>query len=65
MEVKNLKMTYNMEYADCIEASFPVFMDIVAQQEGSQDVVKRTNNVNAFLSQWKPFFKEFVRETAD
>lgn len=31
MEVKNLKMTYNMEYSDCVEASFPVLMDIVSQ----------------------------------
>jgi translation initiation factor eIF-2B subunit epsilon len=30
MEVKNLKMTYNMEYSECVEASFPVLMDIIS-----------------------------------
>lgn len=30
MEVKNLKMTYNMEYSDCVESSFPVLMDIIS-----------------------------------
>lgn len=29
MEVKNLKMTYNMDYPDCIEASYPVLLDLV------------------------------------
>jgi hypothetical protein len=35
MEMKSLKMTYNMEYADCVEASFPVILSQVAAMEGS------------------------------
>ncbi len=30
MEMKSLKMTYNMEHSDCVEAFFPVLMGIVA-----------------------------------
>jgi hypothetical protein len=46
MEMKSLKMTYNMEHAECVEASFPVLMGIVAQMEGSaEDTAKRTKNI--------------------
>ena len=30
MEMKSLKMTYNMEHADCVEAFFPVLLGIIA-----------------------------------
>jgi hypothetical protein len=65
MEVKNLKMTYNMEYSDCIESSFPVLLDIISQLEGSDDAGKRAKNIQGFLTEWKGFFKDFVRETPD
>jgi hypothetical protein len=46
MEMKSLKMTYNMEHAECVEAFFPVLMGIVAQIEGSpDDTAKRTKNI--------------------
>lgn len=65
MEVKNLKMTYNMEYSDCVEASFPVLMGIIAQSEGSDEAAKRAKNIQTILTEWKPFLKDFVREVAD
>lgn len=36
MEVKNLKMTYNMDYSDCIEASYPVLLNTINEMEGSE-----------------------------
>jgi len=46
MEMKSLKMTYNMEHAECVEAFFPVLMGIVGQMDGSQDdPVKRAKNI--------------------
>jgi hypothetical protein len=46
MEMKSLKMTYNMEHAECVEAFFPILMGIVAQMEGSaEDTAKRTKNI--------------------
>ena len=46
MEMKSLKMTYNMEHAECVEAFFPVLMGIIAQMEGSpDDTAKRTKNI--------------------
>lgn len=65
MEVKNLKMTYNMEYSDCVEASFPVLMNIIATTEGSDEASKRAKNIQTVLTEWKPFLKDFVRELAD
>lgn len=65
MEVKNLKMTYNMDYTDCVEASFPTLMDIIAQAEGSDEGAKRAKNIQTILTEWRPFLKEFVREDGD
>jgi translation initiation factor eIF-2B subunit epsilon len=65
MEVKNLKMTYNMDYSDCIEASYPVLLDLIGLQEGSDDNAKRAKNIQTTLTEWKPFFKDFVRELID
>lgn len=66
MEMKSLKMTYNMEHAECVEAFFPVLMGIVGLMDGSQDdPVKRAKNIQTFLSQWKVFIKDFVREEPD
>lgn len=45
MEVKNLKMTYNMDYADCIEASYPVLLDLIGQMEGAEDNAKRAKHI--------------------
>jgi hypothetical protein len=65
MEVKNLKMTYNTEYSDCIEASFPVLMGIVATADGSDDAAKRAKNIQTTFNEWKVFLKDFVREIGD
>lgn len=66
MEMKSLKMTYNMEYSDCVEASFPVVLSQIAQMEGSSDDAgKRAKNIQTFLSEWKSFIKDFVREDSD
>lgn len=45
MEIKNLKMTYNMDYSDCVEASFPVLLGIVSNMEGSEEPGKRAKNI--------------------
>ena len=29
MEMKSLKMTYNMDYQDCVEAFIPVLLDLI------------------------------------
>lgn len=65
MEVKNLKMTYNMDYPDCIEASYPVLLDLVGQMEGAEENAKRAKHIQTTFTEWKPFFKDFVREHAD
>lgn len=59
-------MTYNMEHAECVEAFFPVIMGIISQIEGSaDDTAKRTKNIQTFLTSWKTFLKDFVREEPD
>ena len=51
MEMKSLKMTYNMEHAECVEAAFPVLLGIIASMEGSQDdAAKRAKNMQTFLT---------------
>jgi hypothetical protein len=46
MEMKSLKMTYNMEHAECVEAFFPVLLGIIASMEGSKDDgAKRAKNI--------------------
>lgn len=65
MEIKNLKMTYNMEYSDCVEASFPIIMNIIAQKEGIDEQGKLAKNIQTVLTEWKSFFLDMVREIPD
>ena len=63
MEVKSLKMTYNMEYSECVEAFYPVLFDNISNIEGvSDDATKRAKAIQSFLTEWKTFLKDFVRE---
>ena len=66
MEMKSLKMTYNMGYSECVEAFFPVLLGHISQMEGStDDTAKRAKNIQTFLTEWKNFIKDFVREDPD
>jgi hypothetical protein len=66
MEMKSLKMTYNMGYSECVEAFFPVLLGNIGKMEGSaDDTAKRAKNIQVFLTEWKNFIKDFVREDPD
>lgn len=46
MEMKSLKMTYNMGYSECVEAFFPVLFSHIANMDGSaDDNAKRAKNI--------------------
>jgi hypothetical protein len=46
MEMKSLKMTYNMGYSECVEAFYPVLFDHISKMEGSaDDSAKRAKNI--------------------
>jgi hypothetical protein len=66
MEMKSLKMTYNMGYSECVEAFFPIIFGHISSLEGSaDDTAKRAKNIQSFLTEWKAFIKDFVREDPD
>lgn len=66
MEMKSLKMTYNMGYSECVEAFFPVLFGHISLMEGSaEDTNKRAKNIQSFVTEWKTFIKDFVREDPD
>lgn len=65
MEIKNLKMTFNMDYSDCIEASYPVLLGTINEMEGSDTLPARVKNLQGLLTEWKLFLKDLVREEPD
>ena len=61
MEVKSLKMSYNMEYSDCIEGFIPPIFNLIDQSEDSNDKRARQMRIVKTLTDWKELINDFVR----
>ena len=61
MEVKSLKMSYNMEYSDCIEGFIPPIFNLIDQSEDSNDKRARQMRIVKTLTDWKDLINDFVR----
>lgn len=57
MEVKSLKMSYNMDYSDCLEAFIPPLFDTIKEENRGE----RAKLIQKTLTEWKQFLTEFVK----
>lgn len=49
MEVKSLKMSYNMDYSDCLEAFIPPLFDTIKEENRAE----RAKLIQKTLTDWK------------
>ena len=66
MEIKSLKMSYNVTYSDCVDGIIPPILEQCmmrhTEQMNPNEFVKIIQHT---LSEWKEFIREFVFEEAD
>eukprot|EP00347_Sterkiella_histriomuscorum_P009530 403340855 len=60
-EVKSLRMSYNKDQSDCIEAFIPPLLDKITEE----NLQKRSKQLQDLFTNWKDLLVEFMRADAD